>query len=755
MKLRLSTGKMARFSARHPWWVVGVWVLLLALAVVASPGLKSALTGDEMKFLNSPDSVRGQTLLAQKMMGMSTATETVLVHSDTATVDDPAFKQRVERTTATLIAERGVVSQAFNYYQAGLFDPEAAEAMVSSDRHSTLIPVSFAGTSSVISSNMSGYLETVRAQNTEQFVVTSVGEPSIQHEFTTTAGRDLKKAEIIGLPITLLVLIFVFGALMAAGISLALALVAIFVSVGVIALVGHFVPQSFFIVNVIMMIGLAVGIDYALFIIERYREERRQGLNKLEAIAATGATASRAVLFSGGTVMLALSGLFIVPITTFRSLAAGALLVVGIAVLAMLTLVPALLSLLGDRVDWPLVRHRKRKHDGVRVHSAATVYRGFWGKFTKGIMARPIVGVVITVVILLAATAPAFMLKTGAPGGPDVLPPGERRDAYELLVDNFPAGVLAPVQIVVDAQQSASVDQAIEDLRAQMAASGDFATVAAVTWSQAKDVALITAPLVVGANSQAAYKTIDGLRTDMIPGSFARLDVPVHVTGQTALDYDSVRLVNRLTPAVLAFVLGLTFILLMVVFRSIVVPLNAIIMNLLSVGAAYGMLVLVFQKGIGHELFGFQQTSTIESWVPIFLFCILFGLSMDYHVFLLSRIREHYDRTDKSRESVAVGLKATSRIITGAALIMVVVFSTFAAGNLVMLQQVGFGLAIAVLLDATLIRSILVPASMALLGKISWYLPRVLHRILPRVQLDGRRNKPVPPRPRALGMGDR
>jgi len=238
------------------------------------------------------------------------------------------------------------------------------------------------------------------------------------------------------------------------------------------------------------------------------------------------------------------------------------------------------------------------------------------------------------------------------------------------------------------------------------------------------------------ANSPAAYQVIERLRSDLIPESFARMDASVHVTGRTALSYDSVRLVNGLTPAVLAFVLGLTFILLMVVFRSVIIPLNAIMMNLLSVGAAYGMLVLVFQKGFGHQLFGFQQVATIEPWVPIFLFCILFGLSMDYHVFLLSRIREHYDRTDKSRESVAVGLKATSRIITGAALIMVVVFSTFAAGSLVMLQQVGFGLAVAVLLDATLIRSILVPASMALLGRLSWYLPRALRLILPRIRVE-------------------
>ncbi len=336
------------------------------------------------------------------------------------------------------------MAQVFNYYQVSLLAPESAAAMVSADRHTTLIAVSLAGTSAAIDENMSGYLETVKAQATDGFVVTTVGESSIGHEFTTTAEKDLIKAEMIGLPVTLLVLVFVFGALMAAGVSIVLALVAIFVSIGVIAVVGLFVPQSFFIVNIVMMIGLAVGIDYALFIIERYREERRQGLNKLEAITRTGETASRAVLFSGGTVMLALIGLFIVPITTFRSLGAGALLVVGIAVLAMLTLVPAMLSLLGDRVNWPLVRWHKKKHDGERVHSVRTVYKGFWGKFTKGIMARPIVGVVLTVVILLAIAAPAFMLKTGAPGGPDALPPGERRDCLRTARRQLPRRAADP-----------------------------------------------------------------------------------------------------------------------------------------------------------------------------------------------------------------------------------------------------------------------------------------------------------------------
>ncbi len=746
MKLRLSTGGIAGFSARHPWWVIGIWMVFMVMAAVALPGLKGALSGDEMKFLNNPDSVKGQTLLSERMPGLSTssgAMETILVHSDELTVDDAAFQEVVAQTWAAVAADKALVAQAYNYYQVLQLQPDSAEQLVSADRHTTLIPVNLSSGADT-GDGIAEYVSLVGAQSAPGFVVTTVGGASIQHEFTTTAEQDLTRAEMIGLPITLLVLVFVFGAVMAAGVSMILALVAIFVSIGVIAAVGVFLPQSFFIVNVVMMIGLAVGIDYALFIIERYREERRQGLRRYDAIVATGETASRAVLFSGGTVMLALLGLFIVPITTFRSLGAGALLVVGIAVLAMLTLVPALLSLLGDRVNWPLGRRHKRSHDGERVHSGLTVYKGFWGGVTKRVMARPIVGVVITVVILLAFTVPAFMLHTGASGQPETLPPGERRDAYQLLVDNFPVGMLSPVEVVIDAPRSPEMDAAIERLRMAMEASGDFAAGSTVTWNAAGDLALVSAPLAYGTNSEEGYAAVRTLRSEFIPAAFANMDTTVHVTGQTALDGDSVHLVSTLTPAVIAFVLGLTFILLMLVFRSIVVPITAIAMNLLSVGAAYGLLVLVFQMGIGHQLFGFQQ-APIESWVPLFLFCILFGLSMDYHVFLLSRIREHFDRTDRSREAVAVGLKATSRIISGAALIMVVVFATFAAGNLAMLQQVGFGLAVAVLLDATLIRSVLVPATMALLGRASWYLPRMLRRMLPRIRLEGGRAKPVPP----------
>jgi RND superfamily putative drug exporter len=741
LKSALGTGRLAELSARRPWWVIGLWLALLAGAVFAFPHLGQALTAGEMHLLSSPESAQGRKVLEEKVSGDSADVETLLVHSANYVVDDPAFRQVVEQARAAVAAKTEAVQSAFDYYQVLALAPASAEAMVSSDRHTTFVYVTLAPGER----DLGAYLRAVDGLGQDGFTVTTVGQASIREELSSAAMRGVRSAETVGLPITLVVLVLVFGAFVAAGVSLLLALTTIGVTVGAVIGIGSLVPQSFFIVNIVMMIGLAVGIDYALLIIQRYREERRQGLSKQEAIAMTGRTASRAVLFSGGTVMLALLGLFMVPITTFRSLGLGAVLVVGVAVLAMLTLVPALISLLGDRLDWPVLRRGRRLVAGERVHSGLTMYRGFGGRVTRVIMKHPVAAVVGTVVILLAATYPAFSLQTGAAGGSESLPEGERRAAYELLVENFPAGMLAPVQIVVDGRKSAALDADLAELVARMDASGDLASAPTVVWNQNQDVAVVTAYLTVDPNSQEAYRVIRMLRSSTIPASFAGSDTPVYVTGRSAASLDSTQTVNRLTPAVLAFVLGLTFVLLMVVFRSLVVPLKAILMNLLSVGAAYGLMVVVFQKGVGHELFGFQQTTTLQSWVPVFLFCILFGLSMDYHVFLLSRIREHFEETGRNKEAVAVGLRATSRVITGAAAIMVVVFATFAASDLVMLQQLGFGLAVAVSLDATLVRSVLVPASMALLGKVNWYLPTVLNRVLPRLHVEGRRTRPALP----------
>lgn len=732
---RVSTARIAGWSARHPWIVVAVWAVLLGLAAFAALGVGDVLTAGEMEITTSPESVRGERLLTEKLRGPEPDTETVIVRSAAYTVDSPEFQAQVEALTSALLARPDVVASAANYYQVKAAGSPAAETLVSGDRHTTLIPATMAQAGKDENKHLDEFAAILAAGTSSGFEVLSVGGGSVGRTFMDTAEDDLKNLEIFGLPVTLFVLIGVFGAVVAAGVSMILAAVAIVVAIGATALVGQVVELSFFVVNMVSMIGMAVGIDYALFITERYREERRAGVPKHEAIVTAGATASRAVLFSGITVILALLGLFIVPITTFRSLGLGALLVVSAAVVAMLTLVPALLSLLGDRIDWP----RRRKAVDAPVRREAGIYSGFWGRLTKGVMARPIVSVVVVAVLLIAATVPYFWLQRG-PSGAQALPEGETRAAYEVLSQEFSAGMMNPVEIAVHVERSPEVDAAIANLRGALASDPAFVPASQVVWNAAGDLAEIQVPLAMGPDTVDAREAVQTLRTQLIPAAFAGVDAEVLVTGSTAFDVDSVKLIDTYTPGVFVFVLGLSFVLLLLVFRSIVVPLKAILMNLLSVGASYGILVLVFQGGIGQKLFGLQHTTTIEAWVPIFLFCVLFGLSMDYHVFLLSRIREHFDETKKNAESVAIGLKKTGRIITGAALIMVVVFASFATGRLVMMQQMGVGLAVAVLLDATLIRFVLVPASMALLGNINWYLPKWLSW-LPHLAVEGKRRR--------------
>jgi RND superfamily putative drug exporter len=367
---------------------------------------------------------------------------------------------------------------------------------------------------------------------------------------------------------------------------------------------------------------------------------------------------------------------------------------------------------------------------------------GIWGAITKVVMARPALFVALTTALLVACAVPYFDIARGS-AGVDTLPESEVKSAYEILARDFSAGMIAPAEIVVDGDLSdPAVQAAIVNLQAAIAAEPVFGGTM-ITVNAQGDLALIATPINAEGSSAETIAAVELLREELIPAAFAGVDAEVYVAGGPGYNADYFAIVDGATPVVFAFVLGLSFLLLLVAFRSVVVAAKAIVMNLLSVGAAYGLLVLVFQKGYGAELFGFQQTAAIEAWLPIFLFCILFGLSMDYHVFLLSRIKEHYDATKRNGESVAVGLQSTARIITGAASIMVVVFGGFATGELVAFQQMGFGMAVAVFLDATVVRSILVPAAMALLGDRNWYLPRWLSW-LPNLSVEGAAPAPVP-----------
>jgi RND superfamily putative drug exporter len=737
--MKLSPEALARASSRHPWRTIGLWlVLIVTMGYLSSQLLGDVLT-QEFEFTNDPESVQAQEIIDEKFSNGEevASTEFFIVGSQSLTVDDPEFEQAV-RGLQEEIGSLGdeLAGPPVTYYDVAEQAPEQAAGLVSEDGQATLISVPLVDTEVSTTEDLRAVAEEAKP---EGFSVQVAGQGVLFADFTEMAEEDLRRGETIGIAIALIILIVVFAAVVAAIVPIVMAVFAIMVALGLVSLIGQAVDFNLFVTNMVSMIGLAVGIDYSLFIVSRYREERKKGFDKLEAIGASGATANRAVFFSGLTVVIALAGMFIIPASIFRSLAAGAILVTVAALAASMTLLPALLGLLGDRINWPRLAKR------ARVDSEFDPKGGFWDRVSRRVMARPVVYLVIGVAILGGLSSYYLRLEQGTSQNVSQLPDEfESKRAFLTLEREFAGGVTDPARIMITGDvQSPETQAAIGELQEAIAQDEAFAPRTEVLPSQDGTAIEVDAFFRGDPSNEAAFQGIRDLRGEHVPAAFGDVDgVEVLVGGNTAFFADFLDIADRYQPIVIAFVLALSFILLTVVFRSIVVPVKAIIMNLLSVGAAYGAVTLVFQEGVGIGFFNalgfqFQQVEGIEPWLPLFLFSVLFGLSMDYHVFLLSRIREEYDKTHDNTEAVAYGLRTTAGIITGAALIMVAVFVGFAAGRLGPLQQMGFGLAVAVFMDATIVRSLLVPASMRLLGDWNWYLPRWL-QWLPQVRVEGR-----------------
>ena len=576
------------------------------------------------------------------------------------------------------------------------------------------------------------------ANGVDGFRALTIGDASIAFEQNELSEKDLRQGERIGIPVALVILVVLFGTLAAVLMPIGLSIVGIIVALGITALIGQTFDLVFFVTLMIVMIGLAVGIDYSILIISRFRDERARGRDKLEAIERAGATAGRTVLFSGLTVVIALVGMLIVPFSFFQSLGIGAILVVLVALSATFTFLPASLAVFGDHLNRFPVPFFGRK--ATQVSNGADGSRdGFWEMMTRMVMRYPLISILVVGAPMVFVTLFYFQwpgINTGL-NGVSAFPEGaETREAFFVMEEEFSFGVVNPTDVVIDGDASnPAVQGAIVQLMSSLTALEGVSVFPRPNTNEAGDLTHLSVFIDGQSLSQEAVDVVIDIRERYVPQAFEGVGAEVLVGGVSAEVADIFSIVDRYTPIVFAFVLGCSFLILMVVFRSIVIPIKAVFMNLLSVGAAYGLIVLVFQKGIGADLLGFQHAEVIDAWIPLFLFSILFGLSMDYHVFLLSRIRERYDQTGDNREAVAYGLRSTAGIITGCALIMVAVFGAFASGDTIINQQVGFGLAVAVLLDATLVRSVLVPASMEVLGHRNWYLPSFL-RWLPDVRVE-------------------
>lgn len=720
---------LAVYCARNPLKVIFTWLLIFSLSIYLNIAfLEDGLT-TEFTFITNPESEKGQEALID-LTGPRLASELIVIKSDTFKVDSPEF-EKVVTSIQTDLKDLGsdTVKNSYSYYQTK--DPQS----VSIDQNATLIGLTMAINVDAGIKNIPKVIEIVNKYNEElNFQVLILGEASIASASNELSEEDLIRGESIGGSVALVILILVFGGVVAGVLPVILALLGIVIATGLVAIIGNIYQLSFFITNMVTMIGLAVGIDYTLFIISRYREERNQDFDKYEAVRRTAATATRSVVISGITVMLALLGIVIVPTLVFVSLGIGALIVVVVSIMISLTLLPSIIGLLGDKLNSlkvPFLNSKASQSDDI------TSSANLWVRFAGFVMKFPIISLIVVLLVLVPISMQTTSLVTGANGIETMPEDMDIVKAYNILTEDFSYGSISTQDLVVSGSFTQELlDESVIKLDQLVQNDPDLIGILGTPQiNETNDVALIRIATASVVGSSQSENTVIRLRDSIVPNAFSEMDASIYVSGEHAFYADFYQMVDQFTPYVFALVLTLSFILLTMTFRSIVIPIKAVLMNLLSVGVAYGLLVLVFQKGYGSDLLGFQQTDIIEAWIPLFLFCVVFGLSMDYHVFLLSRVKEFYNKTKDNTLAVSYGLSSTATIITGAGLIMVAVFGGFALGEMLMMQQIGFGLLVAILLDSTIIRIILVPASMKLLGEYNWYMPKWLEW-LPTVKFE-------------------
>jgi RND superfamily putative drug exporter len=726
--------RAGRWSARHPWKAILTWFAFVIAAVMIGGTVGTDTISDEEYGV-------GESGAADRAISdafPNEDNETVLVQSeDGVTADDPGFRATVEDVVRQLEQTDNVVNikSPLTPANAGNVSEDGRSALVtfeipeSSTRESDELVETSLATVSTLDESHPGF-------RIEQF-----GDASADKELSESFESDFQQAEVTSLPITLIILVLAFGALVAALVPLLLAATAVAAAIGLLGPLSQIWPVDESASSVILLIGLAVGVDYSMFYLRREREERARGAGEDAALETAAATSGRAVLISGITVAVAMAGMYFAGAATFESFASGTILVVAIAVVGSLTVLPAVLSKLGDRVNKARVPFLTPPQERVKRESR------LWNGVLNPVLRRPAIAATLGTAVLLVMAIPVLGLKMAVPGIDSLPQDLQVIQTYDRIQAAFPGNQI-PAEVVIergDASQ-AEVSAAVRELRAETSRSDLFEQPVTVDVSPDRSVTVVEVPIAGDGTNDASYAALAELRDGVIPSTVGQTPgLEANVTGFTAGSDDFNQLMEDRVPIVFGFVFAMAFALLLVTFRSIVIPLKAILLNLLSVGAAYGVVIWIFQEGHLESLLGFESTGAVTSWLPLFLFVLLFGLSMDYHVFILSRVREAYDSGMPTREAVAHGIKTTASVVTAAAIVMVAVFSIFATLSSVEFKQFGVGLAVAILLDATLVRGVLLPAFMKLLGDWNWYLPRSLEW-LPRVGL-GRKPAETEPEP--------
>ena len=706
------TVRIARWSAEHPWRAIGAWILFVAICV----GAGAAAGTKQADFDDNP---KGELATYQSIVDESgydyPATENVLISARSGELDTEEAMAAAADVRTGMGGLSGVDS--------------VSEPLPSPKGTAVLLNVKLSGEADSATEKIQPLLdETASVQDRyPDLRIEQVGGASLDKALTETLGKDFQKAELISIPVTLLIMLVVFGALIAAGVPVLLAMSAVGTALGLSALVSHLIPATDNTSSMILLIGMAVGVDYSLFYVRREREERAKGAGHVDAVEIAAATSGHAIVVSGIAVTVAMAGMFVVNDIVFSSIAVGTILVVLAAMIGSITVLPALLAKLGRWIDKPRIPLLWR------LSMRADRESKFWRAVLQPSLRRPVTTLVISAGVLVGLAIPAFGMTLNAPSEEDLPRSIPIMQSYDRLTDAFPStGASHEIAVRVPADQTDNARQAVDELLGRLAADSQFANDQApeVNETAGGRIFLISAGIPHDGASAAADRSLEALRTELLPATIGTVaGAEFAVSGQTAGENDFVDSMNEALPWVIGFVLLLTFLVMLWAFRAPVIALSAIGLNLLSAGAAYGVLVLVFQNTWAEGLLGFTSTGGITAWLPVILFVTLFGLSMDYHVFVVSRIREAArGGAVSTRDAVAKGITTSAGVVTSAAAVMIGVFSIFATLSTIDMKQMGVGLATAILLDATLIRAVVLPALMVSLGKANWWTPRWLRR---------------------------